>query len=216
MASQYLAGSESPGAWSQKDLDSLLALILNCVGTGGNAAECFTRPLFGTGGYLTDRIQHQTHATPLDDTADKIALIRSTLSLNVKELAAVLLVKRPTVYAWIAGTAQPQHQNRKRIDNVAALARDWTALCERPLGSLRKETASDGSSIMDMLKSDPIDTQGVRSLFKGAAAKMKQQKRAGKHMSLAERAKARGFTLAEPPDAQRNLDRLTGKRITPE
>ena len=152
----------------------------------------------------------------LDDTADKIALIRSTLSLNVRELATALRVGRPTIYAWIAGTAEPQTLNRRRVDAVVALAREWAELHSRPLGALRREGGTDGRSIMDLLESDEIDVERVRSLLAAAARKLKGQAGAAKGIGLAERARARGFELAEPPDAQRQLDRLTGKRIAPE
>ncbi|MCD4747821.1 MAG: hypothetical protein K8R59_00485 [Thermoanaerobaculales bacterium] len=215
MANLFFSAStpfSSPGA--REEDDALLAFYHRHVGSGGSLAGSVAFLPDGTGGYPTLRNQRQIQTIPLDDPADRIAMIRSALSLNVKELADVLHVERPTVYSWIAGTAQPRAVNRGRLAIIADLAHEWTSLHKRPLGTLRKETGPDGNSIIGLLEADPNDKVQVRRLFEAAAAKLSPQRKVG--INLAERALARGVILAEPPDAQRELDRLTGRRIASE
>ncbi len=69
------------------------------------------------------------------DTSDAVATIRAALSLQVKELAAVLGVKRPTIYAWLRGEAKPQPQNRTRIAHLLKFAKDWNAISKMPVGA---------------------------------------------------------------------------------
>jgi len=217
LATLYMDTLKASGNWrAHKHCGSFYDVVSRCVGTGGSLAGGTTCLLPSTGSYVILESTLETHAPPLGDTADKIALIRSTLSFNVKELAGVLRVERPTIYAWIAGSAQPQKHNRERIDAVAALAHEWTSLHTRPLGALRKETGPDGRSVMALLESGVIDTQQVRKLLTAAASKLKQQGQTRKGIGLAERAKAHGVVLSESPDAQREIDRLTGKRIATE
>jgi len=145
--------------------------------------------------------------------AADIALIRSALSLSIRELARVLRVERPTVYSWISG-AQPRRDNAERLRILAELARQWSAVSPRPLGNLRKGNGPESVSILALLQKDSINNERVREFFKAAAAKLRSQPKPG--LGLAERARKRGVVLAEPPDAQRGIDRMTGKRIAPE
>ena len=151
--------------------------------------------------------------TANETPAERIALIRSALSLNIRELARELHVKRSTVYSWISGV-KTQEGNGRRLQVLADVAREWHAICNRPLGNLRRETAKDGTSILGLLQEDPIDRDRVRRLLKAAAEKLSSEPRPG--LDIEARARARGVVLAEPPDAQREIDRLTGKRIAPE
>jgi hypothetical protein len=155
-------------------------------------------------------------AAALHDTPSRITSIRSALSLNVKELASVLQVERPTVYAWMAGEAQPQPRNLARIDALWTIAREWEALCPLPLGALRTAVNQEGASIVGLLGASDIDSGLVTALLRKAATLVASAERRPRGLDLRARAAARGVTLVEPPDAQREIDLRTGKRISDE
>jgi len=214
LATEILEGhrllNPSAGQW-KRQLDHLLETLR--VGTGGQLTEAVFIYPPRTGDLLVSFSEAETRESPLESPAERIAIIRAALSLNIRELARVLLVERPTVYSWISG-AQPRRDNAERLRILAELARQWNTLNPRPLGNLRKDSGSDGVSILFLLERDSIDSERVLELFKAAAEKLRSQPKPG--LGLAERARKRGVVLAEPPDAQREIDRLTGKRIAPE
>jgi hypothetical protein len=67
--------------------------------------------------------------TPIHRTiADQVSFIKSEIGLNMTELADVLRVRRPTVYAWIGGreTLQPHHE--ARVQQIYDLSTRWAVL----------------------------------------------------------------------------------------
>jgi hypothetical protein len=191
--------------------------LMGCLGTGGHLSErleCWTE---GTRVYRLLEYKPVAEAVPLYDTPERISFIRSMLSLQVKELAAVLLVERPSVYAWMAGTAQPQQRNRRRIEAIWSVAREWQRMSRLPLGSLRNVPGESGRSIIELLMADEIDTAKVVELLRAAISKLgADQEERLQGLDLRERARRKGMVIATPPNAQRKIDIRTGKRIIAE
>jgi DNA-binding transcriptional regulator YiaG len=90
-----------------------------------------------------------------------ISAIRSSLSLQIKELAHTLDVSRQTVYSWIRGENEPQAANRKRLQDIYAIARYWDNLSEVPLGANLRVPSLKGNSILDLLSADTIDPDEI-------------------------------------------------------
>ncbi len=201
---------KGPVEWLYDDLRS-------CLGTGGRVSEMFECGLEGTTVYVVfESTGCQRETVVLHDTAKRISFIRSMLSLNVKEMATALQVERPSVYAWMAGAAQPKARNHRRIEAIWTLAREWGRLTSLPLGSLRTAADKDGMSIMELLMAAEIDTERVLRLMRAAASRAMADHAKPQGLGLRERARQKGVTLATPPDAQRQIDLRTGKRISPE
>jgi len=155
-----------------------------------------------------------SEALPLTATTpDAIARIRSSLSLQIKELAEVLKTTRPTVYAWINGTSLPQPQNLARIRQVARLAAEWDAICNYPIGRAIRENYSNGRSVLDLLREDHIPEQAVLDCFRSIALSIRQDLAARKP-SLRELAKARGLDISVAASQDDEIDVLTGKRVS--
>lgn len=148
-------------------------------------------------------------SAPLPSIGAKVARIRSSLSLNVSQLAGVMRTKRPTIYSWIDG-ARPQSRRGARLQEVYSLALEWDCRSSIPLGDLRSVAGEDGQSTLDLLKAKTIDKERILRLFENAAETLRITPEGFKGLGL----KARG--MAEPPDAQRQIDRASGKRISPE
>ncbi|MEW6338950.1 MAG: hypothetical protein AB1625_16300 [Acidobacteriota bacterium] len=190
--------------------------FMRCHGTGGHLStphECWIE---GTRVYGVFEYKRWAEAARLYDTPERISFIRSMLSLQVKELAEVLLVERPSIYAWMAGTAQPQPRNRHRIEVIWSVAERWRRMSRLPLGSLRKASDERGQSVVGLLTADEIDTAKVMELLRAAAGRLTADQEKPKGLGLRERAQRRGMVIATPPNAQRKIDIRTGKRISAE
>lgn len=89
-------------------------------------------------------------------TSDMLGVIRTSFSLNISELARVLRVERPTVYAWLKDENEPQRSNRERIVAVWRLAQRWREAVQQPLRELKKIPVIDGDSILELLSDEPL------------------------------------------------------------
>lgn len=88
--------------------------------------------------------------------------VRSRLSLTMVETASVLQVERPTVYAWLAGRAEPQPRNRHRIERLYELSNAWARLTSRPLGDLVRTQGEGGFSLVELLQADRYEEAAAR------------------------------------------------------
>ena len=151
-------------------------------------------------------------ASAIRSNADIIAAIRSAFSLQVKELAEILKVERPTIYSWIKDQAFPTKQNQGRLQQVYRLATTWNNLSSNPVGKAIREIGLNGTSMLDVLKDDPIDESDVMRRLKSIAADPAKSK-LGSRRSFREIAKQRGLDLSEVSEQQDMLDVVTGKRL---
>lgn len=133
--------------------------VIMCYGlTSTNLLPQQTGPYFNLLPKAYVAIHEKSRA--IDDTyyistRDLIHSIRQVFSLSITELADLLHVSRPTVYAYLEGKQQPQLENRQRLERLAqyakqvqTLALDLTFLIKRPL--------FDGRSLLDLLKDDEL------------------------------------------------------------
>ncbi len=154
-----------------------------------------------------------TNRTP----AELLASIRSNLSLRVNELAEVLHVQRPTVYAWMQSESLPREQNNERLLEVASIAAEWTKLANNPLGAAVRQRSLSSPSLLELLKKGRLN----RTQISGALLQLQKescgpQKKSEKRLSAAERAKRLGFDLSKVRENDAELQLVTGKRIDEE
>lgn len=108
------------------------------------------------------------------DVPAVLGRIRHELSLNTAELARVLNVSRPTVYAWAdGGPAKPE--NRMRLALLRDVADTWRTRCQRPIGALVREPASDSRTLVDLLAAQQLDMAQIVSRFDHFAALIDQR-----------------------------------------
>ncbi|MEZ6115544.1 MAG: helix-turn-helix domain-containing protein [Pirellulaceae bacterium] len=181
--------------------DQLLSLI-NQAGTGGSSP--FGRCWVEAASEIP--IDNPEYAESLD-TSEAVATIRSTLSLQMKELANVLGVSRPTVYSWLRDEEKPQPQNRQRIARLLKFAKAWNSLSKSPIGAtVRNELGEDGKSLVDLFtESSPNDVaifSRMQSIVEAKATKPK---------GIHEIAKRHGIDLTKVRESQAEFDVLTGK-----
>ncbi|UFP94872.1 helix-turn-helix domain-containing protein [Gloeobacter morelensis] len=145
--------------------------------------------------------------------ADKIATVRAALSLNIKELAAILRVQRPTVYSWIEGEAEPQTENARRLNALFELARSWSGLAAQPLGEdVRRPHFQEGRSFAELLSEGDLNDPSLREKLRELEA-AQRARTTRKKKSLRETLAEKGINL---PRNSETVDMLTGKRISDE
>jgi DNA-binding transcriptional regulator YiaG len=93
--------------------------------------------------------------------ASMVSEIRSSLSLNISELARVLAVERATIYGWIkGGVALPRGQDKQdRLRAVYAVAREWSTLHRRPMGAWRHLPINGERTFLDLLHAISRDVE---------------------------------------------------------
>jgi hypothetical protein len=146
-----------------------------------------------------------------------IAGIRASLSLQIKEIAEMLQVERPTIYAWIKDKSKPHKQNRERLNQLYYLAKQWDNISNNPIGKAIHDIVYDGRSLFDYLKESNIQKGIVLSCFaaiKHAAVESAQRNNGQIKKSVAELAREHGIDLSHVHDQEEQIDVLTGKRYT--
>ncbi len=219
---KYEAG---PVLIAQSFEDNAIYLALaGRIGSGGSGATNRMRIWLQGTNALIEECEPRSFSVDYEsmtDVANKIASIRSSLSLKVREVAHVMLVERPTIYSWISGVAQPQKQNRNRLELIYRLATKWSEYSDLPLGHLRKEIGKEGKSVIDLLTAPDVDISSVDHMLRAAARRLDlaakgQHGRSeeGRGLRLRDRALQGGESISRFSEARREIDRMTGKRVT--
>jgi transcriptional regulator with XRE-family HTH domain len=150
-----------------------------------------------------------------DSPGEMVSAIRSSLSLNINEMAQVVRVERPTIYEWIRGRSNPHPYNRERLSKVFAVAQQWKSISPLPVDSYVRKPDIVGKSIIDLLSEESIDADKVLFCLKELVNIQSRAKHLQKGISLSVRelAKKHNLAIAERSDT---IDWLTGKCIGPE
>jgi transcriptional regulator with XRE-family HTH domain len=145
--------------------------------------------------------------------ADMLATIRSFLSFTVVETSQVLGVERPTVYAWLAGRAEPQARNRERLHRVFQVAKSWSRLSDRPLGVAVRHADDAGSSVLSLLLESRFEE--ATRLLQALAQRERNAEPRVRVPSVRDVIARHGLTDRIKPSMD-EVDRLTGKRFGPD
>ncbi|WP_199332809.1 hypothetical protein [Nostoc sp. FACHB-190] len=154
----------------------------------------------GTGGILTaqsatelnrwvydPRIHIEPSQSKHIDTrspADHVANIRDVFSVNMSDLASVLGVTRPTVYAWLAGQ-EPKEEAVIRIQQLSRAADKFNHANIIRLDKLVHRPILNGRSLLDILKTDedPITfLPTLKAIADREAQTRRESKGSGKHL----------------------------------
>lgn len=189
-------------------------------------------PAFGSGaGTSTGRVWYEAATTQLSkmsdvqrgstdvsevrvtaDIAEVVAEIRGTLSLQIKELAEILGVERPTVYSWLRGEAKPQRSNRIRLSRVLQIALAWKRESASPIGNAIREALDDaGCSVLDDLRSESFDTGLI--VAKLHSIKQKADAESSRSKSILDLARELGFDKSKVRQQHDVLDVASGRRM---
>jgi transcriptional regulator with XRE-family HTH domain len=135
---------------------------------GGTARNQTILPAYpiGTGGAATKRhvvaiwraITAPFEAPPADvsvrSAAEQLEFIRHCLSLSVSDLARIVGVQRPTIYAWLQNGAPRRGESLERLAMLERTAAHWKAIADRPIGALaRLAIGMKGETFVSLLES---------------------------------------------------------------
>ena len=104
-------------------------------------------------------------ANSITGVADRVAYCRHFLSLNMKQMADVLKVQRPTVYSWLEEDTTPHPGNDARLNTLYKVANTWARLADRPLGLMLSNPTSVNKTIFQMLCESNINVPQVRNIL---------------------------------------------------
>lgn len=119
--------------------------------------------------------EEPTNCLRQDEVEGALGFIKNTLSLNVSELAEVLGVSRPTIYAWAEG-GNADESNRQRLASLEELAQEWESLCSEPLGTLLRDNSERGTRILDLIKAPELPVAEIKETFKVFAGVIETRK----------------------------------------
>jgi len=138
----------------------------------------------------------------------RLAFIREQLSLNISHLASILGVGRKAIYAWIEGSANPRTEHQRRIKDAYDVARIWSQLSNVAVGDLLQVPVTDGSSLLDVLRSSPLDSAHAQSIMLDlrASVQRREMESIPWPASPAEIARERGVQLPNEEARRRNID----------
>jgi DNA-binding transcriptional regulator YiaG len=154
----------------------VIPLLLLTAGTGGvmtahNTAEALSQ-------YHYPRIQVEPFVAQKIDArspAELVANIREIFSINMSDLAAILGVTRPTVYAWLEGQ-EPKPEAVIHIQRLSRTADEVKKANIPRLDKLMHRPILDGRSLFDLLKADEDPLEAIATL-KAIAEKEAQTRR---------------------------------------
>lgn len=159
-------------------------------------------------------------AVAFSDLEEQIATLKSSLSLQVKELAQILGVERPTIYSWINGRTPPRPASREKLVALYRLAQQWNRLATSPLGSALHEADEEGTTLFHLLGNPRLPARRVTNRLNAIAqARKSAEQQASSNrpkVTLRDLTKKHGMDLDAAADQQDELDLETGKRISPE
>lgn len=116
--------------------------------------------------------------------SEHIANIRDVFAINMSDLASVLGVTRPTVYAWLGGQ-EPKGEAIVRIQQLSHVADKFSQENISRLDKLVHRPILNGRSLLDILKTgvDPIEALPIiKSVADKEARVRRESKSSGKHL----------------------------------
>lgn len=185
-------------------------------GTGG---ECFWAGtqswVAASGAYIV--VQNlQAAAPPADPTAvtptdvgRQLAFMRHYLSLNTTDMSKMLLVERPTVYAWLDGKWDPKQENKGRIRKLYQVARTWREMSKQPVGKLLREPVDGETSLMDYLVRHSLEVAAINRVLEVLHGIAERQIKAKRVSSVREIARQRGFKPLPSAEEDQRFDQMT-------
>lgn len=122
------------------------------------------------------RREEQAHNTQVG-MSKILTSLKYYLSLRVNDLANVLKVERPTIYAWQSGQT-PKAHNLERIAKIEDLAMFWKDLNPQPMGVGLKLKSKNSKSVLELLSEDELRIKDIKQAMQFASDKIGHTKTA--------------------------------------
>lgn len=115
--------------------------------------------------------------------AEQIDYLRAVLGTSITDLAELLGVTRPTVYAWMKG-ADVRLDHVSRVDGLVLIAQELELAGIENLPKLFKRKLSSGVTLMELVRSaQPFDhLLPELAALSGAESRQRAQRKGGQHI----------------------------------
>jgi DNA-binding transcriptional regulator YiaG len=154
----------------------VVAPFLLLAGTGGvitaHSAEVLHRWIHDPRIHIE---RHTLKNIDMRSPAEHVANIRDIFAINMSDLASILGVTRPTVYAWLEGQ-EPKAEAVIRVQQLSHTADKIKQANIARLDKLMHRPILNGRSLLDMLKADENPSEALAKL-KAIADKEAQTRR---------------------------------------
>src|ERR1019366_6302550 len=190
------------------------------AGTGGSissaSASAVVQKMDSSGTGSMCRIEYVSKSRREDEeeriagSTEGLSTIQHHLSLNLSDLAAVLRVSRPTIYTWLREESSPQAHNVSRMQLLFGVAKMWSGVSPRPLGSHLKTAVVEGQSVFDLLSQERIDREQVRRALATCSRVMEQDATRPRPRSAAEIARQYGLRSQSKHSQEEAVAQETG------
>lgn len=167
----YDSQTESPDTNKKKYLIAAIPFIaiLAASGTGGMITNLSWEQSVKQSYQPEITIESSVAKIDTRSPAEHVAFIREAFALSTSDLAAVLNVTRPTIYAWLEGQ-EPKPEALCHIQKIAQVAVKLQSLQIARIETLVNRPIFDGHSILDKLKANE-DTAPYFTILKKLADK---------------------------------------------
>lgn len=144
---------------------------------GGTGQVTLALPFSGTGSAFSTRSSAAVVRILRPGCAEVVATVQAAFQLSITELASVLKVERPTVYAWMSDSANPQQRNLRRLETLDGLATYWSRLSDAPLGAALRSKFDDGMSVLDLFCREEVPVAEITTRLRSLSAIRVEQPR---------------------------------------
>lgn len=160
-------------------------LLILTAGTGGIMTPHSTAEVLNRFYYPRIHVESsRDKKVDMRSPAEHVANIRDVFSINMSDLAYLLGVTRPTVYAWLAGQ-EPKGEAVTRIQQLSRIADKFNQSNIIRLDKLVLRPILNGRSLLDVLKTDenPVEALAtIKSIAEKEAQKRRELKGASKSL----------------------------------
>lgn len=133
------------------------------------------------------------------DVGQAVLAIQERFSISIGELARVLRVSRPTIYAWLEGGARLKPENRARLARLRNIALSWDSHSRLPLRDFVQEAPPGMPSLLDLLSAGSLDEAAIHAAFQRLAP-LVQAREAARPPSIREIFARHGIAPEPVPD----------------
>ena len=179
--------------FSNAVLSAVLSMLI--VGTGGSANARMINS--GPSGPIAVPIirlaDGNIDSDRLLDAHEKLAGIRRYLSMSVTDMAKVLHVRRPTIYAWLRNEPSLRAEHTRRLEGIYKSAREWRAISSKPVGEFLSRPLTPGPTLLTLLCAKKLDEAAIASRFLQIH---EAQSRSPRRVTVLEAAEMRGLKLS--------------------
>lgn len=160
-------------------------ILIWAAGTGGVMTPHSTTEVLNR--FYDPRIHVEPSRVKQIDTrspAEHVANIRDVFSVSISDLASVLGVTRPTVYAWLSGQ-EPKEEAVIHIQHLSHVADKFKQENISRLDKLVHRPILNGRSLLDILRTNenPVEALAIIKVIDDKEAQTRREpKGVGKHL----------------------------------